>query len=177
MKTNNETEEPRKRTKFALFEDKRDAKGGWAPGPYHQDCIRCGCLFAGDKRATHCADCVHGKDPKWNGEPWSDVTHLSSLVSVVDCDGETVFEDSRSGVRLLDDDESTKLGRIIQCVNACAGIPDPESFISIVKQLIEALYANGNGKECFPPNPHDGRDESFEWGLLKSAIAKATGQQ
>lgn len=37
--------------------------GGWAPGGYLCVCLDCNAQFAGDKRATQCADCAYAKKP------------------------------------------------------------------------------------------------------------------
>lgn len=56
MTTNNSRE--------ILKDDKRPQLFGWAPGGYFCKCSECGHSFAGDKRATTCADCAY--DPtKW----------------------------------------------------------------------------------------------------------------
>lgn len=39
--------------------DPRPALGGWAPGPYHNECPFCKKLFLGDRRATRCAPCAY----------------------------------------------------------------------------------------------------------------------
>jgi hypothetical protein len=39
--------------------DPRPAFGGWAPGEYMCECLKCHCGFIGDKRAYKCADCAY----------------------------------------------------------------------------------------------------------------------
>lgn len=46
-----------------MKEDTRPAYGAWAPGKYYNRCTECGCQFAGDKRATNCADCAYAAKP------------------------------------------------------------------------------------------------------------------
>jgi hypothetical protein len=40
-------------------QDDREANGALAPGDYMCRCHNCNCLFSGDKRAFHCADCAY----------------------------------------------------------------------------------------------------------------------
>lgn len=43
-------------------EDDRPQRGGWAPGNYGRECMRCGDSFIGDKRAWVCADCAYAEE-------------------------------------------------------------------------------------------------------------------
>ena len=43
--------------------DKREARGGWAPGEYLNKCSRCNDWYIGDKRSFICADCAYVVTP------------------------------------------------------------------------------------------------------------------
>ena len=59
------TKAAKRRPSAALIkdDDPRPALGEWAPGGYLRRCRRCASMFAGDKRATECADCAYGSSP------------------------------------------------------------------------------------------------------------------
>jgi len=52
-----------------MKEDRRPARGWWAPGGYSNKCLQCGDYFVGDKRAGHCADCAYGDQELRDGLP------------------------------------------------------------------------------------------------------------
>ena len=56
-----EAQPPAERPTPAVKQDQRPQKGGWAPGLYQCQCIRCRSAFLGDKRAIHCADCAYSE--------------------------------------------------------------------------------------------------------------------
>lgn len=81
-----------------------------------------------------------------HGEPWSKKEHSwaeSSLYShggkkllfthSID-DGDTTEDNQQE----REDEQSRLLNRIASCVSACAGIPDPESALTAVREALEA---------------------------------------
>ena len=62
----------------ALKDDKRPPRNGWAPGGYYCSCKTCNIQFAGDKRATLCADCAY-KLP-WPPAPIPELNDKLALV-------------------------------------------------------------------------------------------------
>lgn len=64
-------------------------------------------------------------EQKWPKEPWERGSVFER--AVFDADGENVIDDAQLEV----------VERIVSCVNALAGIRDPEAWVKLAKEAIE----------------------------------------
>jgi hypothetical protein len=84
---------------------------------------------------------------KWPKEPWS-ISEWSGS-RVVGTDNETAFDDGSCDSEFTPKCEAETLFRIIQCVNACAGLIAPDAAIKAAREALEAI-ASGTFPQTRP---------------------------
>ena len=82
---------------------------------------------------------------KWASEPWS--------LSVYD-DGDAYATHCATG-RYINFKNEEILSRVLDCINALAGIPDPQEFVEAAKELYKRSKSLCDIWDCYCPDDSD----------------------
>jgi hypothetical protein len=92
------------------------------------------------------------------GEPWEINSHSSEVGDTGDYDGGEEIYTRDKVVRAIswnpEDEDTEAFKRIVACVNACAGIPDPAAHLAAMREAIrEAYYSIKNASTVLGTTP------------------------